>query len=354
MSEALLILADGTVIRGRGIGAEGDAIGELVFTTSLTGYEETLTDPSYNGQIILFTYTHIGNYGAWTCALESHRIWAEGVVVRSACRHPSNPKRKGTFYEFLREHNVVGMEGVDTRALTVKIREHGAIPAVLVNGDIQHVDIKSYLEKLSLWRYEVDLVRETTCAKVEVIGSGRKTVALLDCGVKYGIIRRLLSEGMTVVRFPASTNAREILSWRPDGVVISNGPGDPSALGYVIETVRGLIGKVPMLGVCLGHQLIALSLGCTTYKMKFGHRGTNHPVKDLKTGKIFVTLQNHGYTVDPRSLEGKGLEVRQVSLNDGTVEGLEGGDLMVLTTQYHPEGYPGPSDAYSIFDEFLR
>ncbi|MDJ0273798.1 MAG: glutamine-hydrolyzing carbamoyl-phosphate synthase small subunit [Nitrososphaerota archaeon] len=353
MSEALLVLGDGTVVKGRGFGAEGEAFGELVFTTSFSGYEETLTDPSYNGQIVLFTYTHIGNYGAWTCGLESSRIWAEGVVVRSACGYPSNAKSRGTLDEFLREHGVVGMEGVDTRALTVRIREHGTVPAVLVHGDVSSVDVNGLLERLSAWRYETDLVREVTCGTVEVLGSGRKTVALLDCGVKMGIVRRLLSSNVTVVRFPAWTEADEILSWRPDGVLVSNGPGDPTVIGYAIETVRRLIGKVPMMGVCLGHQLIALAMGCRTYKMKFGHRGTNHPVKDLKTGRIHITLQNHGYAVDPRSIEGTGLKVRQISLNDGTVEGLEHEDLMVLTTQYHPEGHPGPSDADRVFDEFL-
>jgi carbamoyl-phosphate synthase small subunit len=353
MSEAVLVLADGTVIRGKGIGAEGEVFGELVFTTSFSGYEETLTDPSYNGQIVLFTYTHIGNYGAWTCELESNRIWAEGVVVRDACRYPSNAKSRGKLDEFLREYGVPGMEGVDTRALTVRIREHGTVPAALVNGDPSSVDVSGILERLARWRYETDLVREVTCNSVEVIGSGRKTVALLDCGVKMGIIRRLLRSNVTIVRFPAWTSAGEILSWKPDGVLVSNGPGDPSVIRYAIETVRELIGKVPMMGVCLGHQLIALAMGGRTYKMKFGHRGTNHPVKDLKTGRIYITLQNHGYAVDPRSIEGKGFKVRQVSLNDGTVEGLENQELMVLTTQYHPEGRPGPSDADVVFEEFI-
>lgn len=353
MSEGLLLLAGGRVIRGRSIGVEGEAFGELVFTTSISGYEETLTDPSYNGQIVLFTYTHIGNYGAWTGELESERVWAEGVVVRDACSYPSNAKSKGTLRDFLREHGVVGIEGVDTRALTVAIREHGTIPAAMVCGDVGSVDLEGVRERLAVWRYEVDLVRETTCGRVEILGKGRKTVALLDCGVKHGILRRLVDSGVTVLRFPAWASADEILSWGPDGVLVSNGPGDPAVLGYAVETVKRLIGRAPMMGVCLGHQLIALAMGCRTYKMKFGHRGTNHPVKDLKTGKIHITLQNHGYAVDPRSLEGKGLRVRQVSLNDGTIEGLEHEDLNLLSTQYHPEGKPGPSDGAGIFDEFL-
>ncbi|MCS7094211.1 MAG: glutamine-hydrolyzing carbamoyl-phosphate synthase small subunit [Thaumarchaeota archaeon] len=353
MSEGLLLLATGALIRGRSIGVEGEALGELVFTTSLSGYEETLSDPSYNGQIVLFTYTHIGNYGVWTGELESDRIWAEGVVVRDACEHPSNSKSKGKLSDLLREYGVVGIEGVDTRALTVAIREHGTVPAALVCGDIESVDVESVRRRLASWRYEVDLVRETSCSRVELLGKGRKTVALLDCGVKLGIVRKLLEKGVTVVRFPAWTSAEEILGWDPDGVVISNGPGDPAVLGYAIETVRKLIGKVPVMGVCLGHQLISLAFGCTTYKMKFGHRGTNHPVKDLKTGRVHITLQNHGYAVDPRRFESKGLLIRQVSLNDGTVEGLEHEDLSVLSTQYHPEGRPGPSDGAGIFDEFL-
>ncbi|MCS7118045.1 MAG: glutamine-hydrolyzing carbamoyl-phosphate synthase small subunit [Thaumarchaeota archaeon] len=353
MSEGLLLLANGAIIRGKSIGVDGEAFGELVFTTSLSGYEETLSDPSYNGQIVLFTYTHIGNYGAWTGELESDRIWAEGVVVRDACYYPSNAKSRGRLSDLLKEYGIVGIEGVDTRALTVMIREHGTIPAVLVCGDVSSVEIEALRERLAGWRYEVDLVRETTCSKVELMGKGRKSVALLDCGVKLGIVRKLLEGNVTVIRFPAHTSAEEILSWDPDGIIVSNGPGDPAVLGYAIETVRKLMGKVPMMGVCLGHQLISLALGCRTYKMKFGHRGTNHPVKDLKTGQIHITLQNHGYAVDPRSLEGKGLKVRQVSLNDGTIEGLEHEDLNILSTQYHPEGRPGPSDGARIFDEFL-
>jgi len=354
MNDAVLILADGTVYRGRGFGAEGEALGELVFTTSMLGYEETLTDPSYNGQIVVFTYPHIGNYGAWTCELESNRIWAEGVVVRDVCSHPSNARTKGSLHEFLKEYGVVGIEGIDTRKLTIKIRSEGTVPAAILSGDLKTVDLESLRRRLLGWRYETDLVREASCSAVEVLGSGKRIVGLLDCGVKLGVLRILLQNNLTVVRFPAWSSSDEILSWRIDGLVVSNGPGDPALLDYVIGTVRRLLGKVPMLGVCLGHQLIALSMGCRTYKMKFGHRGTNHPVKDLKTGRIHITLQNHGYAVDPRSLEGTGLRVRQVSINDGTVEGLEHEDFMVLTTQYHPEGRPGPSDGSDVFLEFLR
>ncbi|MCS7143031.1 MAG: glutamine-hydrolyzing carbamoyl-phosphate synthase small subunit [Aigarchaeota archaeon] len=353
---ATLILSDGTVFRGKGLGYEGKAYGELVFCTSMSGYEEALTDPSYKGQILIFTYPLIGNYGCYTTELESDRIQVEALVVREASKEPSHHAMKRSLHEFLYDHRVPAIEGIDTRALTVKLREEGVMPAIIQVSE-EEVDVSDLLSELKdMPPYgKLDLVSQVTRGDVKLIDvKGKRTVALIDCGVKRSIIRSLVKRGLNVLLFPAYTSSMEIRSYDPDGVVFSNGPGDPSELRPVIECARDLIEEVPILGICLGHQVLALAMGGRTYKLKFGHRGVNHPVKDLETGRIFITSQNHGYSVDPQSLDGTGFIVTQISLNDGSVEGIAHKELPVMSTQYHPEGHLGPRDNERVFDEFMR
>lgn len=357
MKKAVLVLSDGTVVWGRGIGAEGEALGEVVFCTGMTGYEEALTDPSYNGQILMFTYPLIGNYGTHVSEFESDRIHVEGVIVREACATPSHWKKCKTLHEFLLEYDIPGIEGVDTRALTIKIRKYGVLPGLLKVYTGEDPDVEELIEKARNQpsTSDVDLVAEVTRDKAEIIDvGGKRTVVIVDCGVKMNIVRSFLRRNVNVVLVPAFATAKEVLDYDPDGVVLSNGPGDPAILHYVIETTRSLIGKVPIQGICLGHQILALASGAKTYKMKFGHRGINQPVKDLDTGRVYITSQNHGFAVDPKTLGGTGFRVKQVNANDGTVEALIHTELPIISTQYHPEARPGPLDSQYLFDKFLE
>lgn len=360
---AYLVLEDGSVFVGESLGATGRTTGELVFTTSMTGYQEILTDPSYAGQIVLMTYPLVGNYGVNTEDDESRQVQVAGFVVREACDTPSNWRARQAIHDYLAARDVVAISGVDTRAITLRVRYHGVMMATITTDETP----EEALHRLQTApRYdEEDFVYRVTTPKPYKWGVDgmepldvpdhryRKRVVILDCGVKWNIPRRLASLGVRSIIVPATTPAAEILAYQPDGVLLSPGPGDPARLQPVIATVRELLGKVPIAGICLGNQLVCLALGARTYKLKFGHRGGNHPVKNLLTGRVDITSQNHGYAVDLESLKGTGLELTHINLNDNTVEGVRHRDLKVITLQYHPEAAPGPWDSRPFFSEFL-
>ena len=364
---ALLALEDGTVYAGTAFGAPGERTGEVVFTTSMAGYQEILTDPSYCGQIVTMTYPLIGNYGVTDDDLESHRVWARGFVVRELCRVPSNFRSTGSLDEWLAEKDVIGIEGVDTRALTRRIREEGAMRAVLSTEETDRDTLVDRARAAPAMTGQ-DLVKEVTRGRPEDWTEGfapfgdpmgldaepgkRYRVTAIDYGVKWNILRHLVHAGFDVTVVPATMTASEILATNPDGVFLSNGPGDPAAVTYGIETVTGLLGRVPIFGICLGHQILATALGAGTFKLKFGHRGGNQPVKDLATGKVEITSQNHGFAVDAAALEGTALELTHVNLNDGTVEGFRHKQYKAFAVQYHPEAAPGPHDSRYLFLRF--
>jgi carbamoyl-phosphate synthase small subunit len=349
---AVLVLEDGTVYRGRSIGAPTSAVGEVVFNTSMFGYQEILTDPSYAGQIVLMTYPLVGNYGINLEDSESRRIQVAGFIVREACREPSHNRAVATLPEWLQAQGIPAIEGVDTRAITRRLRTRGVMMGALAVGE----EVGTVLERLrSAERYEtvnyVPLV-STDRPYVSTNADGQLHVAILDLGVKYNIERSLRQLGCRVTVVPAETSAETLLALRPDGLVLSPGPGDPAQLDGIVREVRALLGRLPIFGICLGHQLLARALGAQTFKLKFGHRGGNHPVKDLQSGKVTITAQNHGYAVDPDTLRG-GAEVSQINLNDGTVEGLTHRILPLLSIQYHAEASPGPWDNREAFERFL-
>ncbi|MBI2154792.1 MAG: glutamine-hydrolyzing carbamoyl-phosphate synthase small subunit [Candidatus Rokubacteria bacterium] len=362
---ALLALADGRVFRGESLGAEGEATGEVVFNTAMTGYQEIMTDPSYKGQIVVMTYPLIGNYGINDEDVESRRPWVEGFVVKEASPTPSSWRGRRTLDEYMREQKIVGIQGIDTRALTRHLRDHGAQEGVISTEELdpERLAAKAQASPGLIAR---DLVREVTIRAPHgwdeatwdrVRGyreppAPRFTVVAFDSGIKRNILRQLVSVGCKVTVVPAFTPTAAVLEQKPDGVFLSNGPGDPEGVPYLIEAVRGLLGKVPIFGICLGHQIIGLAAGGRTYKLKFGHHGANHPVKDLAAGKVEITAQNHGFAVDPDSVKARGLELSHVNLNDGTCEGLRHRDLPVFSVQYHPEASPGPHDANYLFHRF--
>jgi len=358
LKKATLVLEDGIVYAGMSIGAEGTAVGEAVFSTCMTGYQEMLTDPSFAGQLLALTYPLIGNYGVAAEDFESKRVHVAGFIVKQLCDGPSNWRSTGTLGDFLRGHRVVGIQGVDTRALTKHLRARGvmmgaisteATPAELLQKIAQSPDYGN-----------VDFVKRVSTRAPYVWQSGfdctecKYNLALIDLGVKYNIMRSLADLGCRVTVYPCDASAEEILDQKPDGVVISPGPGDPALLDYVLSTVKALVGKKPVMGICLGHQLLGRAFGSSTFKLKFGHRGGNHPVKDLFTGRVYITSQNHGYAVDPDGLKGSGAEVSQINLNDGTVEGLCHKELPIFSIQYHPEASPGPRDSSYLFSRFLE
>lgn len=329
----------------------------------MTGYQEILTDPSYAGQLVLLTYPLIGNYGINDDDFESGKLQPSGLIVREACDKPSNWRSVKTLDQLMRERNLTGIQGVDTRAITIQIRSAGVSMGLITDGDP-----KLALEKLqNSTRYdELDFVYSVTTKapyawgpegleSIETISSStyKHRLAVLDCGLKFNILRRFTRAGCKCIVLPANTPAEEILAWNPDGILLSPGPGDPSRLDPVIQTVRDLLGKKPIFGICLGNQLLCHAVGGSTYKMKFGHRGSNHPVKDLKTGKVTITSQNHGYAVNPDSLTGTGAVVTQLNLNDGSVEGIEVPELAASSIQYHPEAAPGPWDSRPYFHQFV-
>jgi len=357
-TERALVLDDGTVVRGRAFGAGGSVFGELVFNTGMTGYQEALTDPSYNGQILMMTYPLVGNYGISAGAFESERIQAEAMVVRENCPRPSHRESKKTLSEFLGDFSVAGISGVDTRWLTIKTRERGTMRAGMVPPDA----VDEALGKVQKMDYpdRHNLVGEVSVAEKRVHpfpgprNADMLKVAVIDCGVKQSILRNLNSFS-EVVQMPYSASADEILAERPDGVLISNGPGDPAhpeICSTVVRAVRGLSGKVPMMGICLGHQILALAFGGRTFKLKFGHRGANQPVREVGTHKAVITSQNHGFAVHPDMPSE--LELLETNVNDGTVEALRHRDLPIFSVQYHPEASPGPRDARPMFCRFEK
>lgn len=358
--EAILALESGKIFRGQSFGAKGEACGEVVFNTSMTGYQEIITDPSYKGQIVTMTYPLIGNYGVNEEDVESRKPFLEALVVKELSGITSNWRSTKSLDQYLKENGIFGIEGVDTRSLTKHIRLHGAMKAVI---STEELDDKALLKKVkaSPGLVGIDLVREVICDKpyvwtsstVDRRPSTEYKVIVLDCGVKFNILRELAKRACHITVVPANTTAENILKLKPDGVLISNGPGDPAAVTYLISSVRYLLGKVPMFGICLGQQILGLAMGGKTYKLKFGHHGANHPVKNLKTGVISITSQNHGFSVDMDSLSGDEVEVTHINLNDHTPEGMRHKKFPAFSVQFHPEASPGPHDAGYLFDEFV-
>jgi carbamoyl-phosphate synthase small subunit len=349
VQEAVLILADGTLFEGEAIGAapaSGVSSGEVVFNTALTGYQEIITDPSYAGQIITFTYPHIGNYGVVPADNEAARPHSRGVIIRDLARRRSNWRSDGDLDGFLRHHGLAGIAGIDTRRLTRHLRDTGAMPGAFGTADEATIKQAAVDEPGT---DGVDLVSTVTCTEPYTVGSGPRRVVAYDFGIKASILHQL-GDIATIEVVPASTSAAAVLSRRPDGVFLSNGPGDPAEVAYAVESIKELLGEVPVFGICLGHQLLGTALGGATYKLPFGHHGGNHPVRDLTTGKVEITSQNHNYCVDADSITGA--ELTHVNLNDQTVEGIRCVDVPAFSVQYHPEAGPGPHDARYLFARF--
>jgi carbamoyl-phosphate synthase small subunit len=366
-NKAILLLEDGTAFTGRSIGATREAIGEVVFNTSLTGYQEVLTDPSYRGQMVTMTYPHIGNYGINEEDVESKKLFLSGYIVKEYCHTPSNWRSRKSLGSYLEDAGVIGIEGIDTRFLTRHIRLAGAMPGIISTTDF---DVSSLSDKLCHWPgiEGVNLVDGVTSPSAyewyqgdwdiaagyeEKHNAGGFHVVAYDYGIKYNILRLLVAAGCKVTVVPAATTAQEVLALNPDGVFLSNGPGDPAALMEYVKQIRLLIGRKPMFGICLGHQIIGLALGGSTYKLKFGHHGSNQPVMDLATGKVEITSQNHGFCVDIDSL-GDEVEITHINLNDRTVEGLKHRRYPLFSIQYHPESSPGPHDSAYLFKRFIQ
>jgi carbamoyl-phosphate synthase small subunit len=364
--KACLVLEDGTVFEGRSCGAEGEARGEVVFNTSMTGYQEIFTDPSYRGQIVTMTYPLIGNTGCNAEDIESGRPWVEGLVIKEMAAAPSNWRSGESLPEYLRRHGIPAIEGIDTRKLTRTLRLTGAQRGLLTTSPADRPGLCEAVRTVPSI-VGLDLVKDATCSEPYHWREGtyvwpagypaRKRfdhlVVAYDFGIKRNILRSLVDLGMEVLVVPASTPAREVLALKPDGVFLSNGPGDPEPVDYAVENIRTLAGQVPIFGICLGHQLIGLALGGKTYKLKFGHHGSNHPVKNLGTGTIEITSQNHGFAVDIDSLQGLA-RLTHVNLNDLTAEGLSVREKFLFAVQYHPESSPGPHDSGYLFREFVR
>jgi carbamoyl-phosphate synthase small subunit len=347
--KAVLALKDGTVLHGTGFGAKGQTMGELVFNTSMTGYQEALTDPSYAGQILLMTYPLIGNYGVNARDRESDSIHARGFVVRELSRDHEHRESDNCLHAYLGQNGIPGISGIDTRFLVRHIRDKGVMPAILsVSG--QDIDTKALLSSLKDFDYSsVDFVSEVSTKAPKRFGKGKR-VALLDYGVKMGIVRELVKRGCEVHLLPAGTSPEEVRDLEPEGIMLSNGPGDPAILRRAHMTIRKLAGYRPMFGVCLGHQLMAHAFGGSTYKLKFGHRGSNHAVQDKVRGKVAITTQNHGFAVDRLP---EGFELTHVNVNDKSIEGMRDMDRRMFSVQYHPEASPGPHDSGYLFDEFV-
>ncbi|MDP3981402.1 MAG: glutamine-hydrolyzing carbamoyl-phosphate synthase small subunit [Chlamydiota bacterium] len=354
MKRVTLVLADGTVFRGTSFGYEGESIAETVFNTSMTGYQEIITDPSYCGQMVVMTYPHIGNYGVNSDDAESSKAHIKALIVRELCRVPSNWRSEESLDVYLKRNHVIGVEGVDTRALTRHIRLQGAMMGII--STVEH-DVALLHKKLDgvPGMAGQDLVREVTTKKTYAFSdSGRFHVKVLDFGVKTNILRCLRDLGCRLEVLPAQTSVKDIMSDNPDGVFLSNGPGDPAAVTYAIATVKELIGKIPIFGICLGHQILGLASGGRTFKLKFGHRGANQPVLEKATSSIAITAQNHGFAVEQDSLDQDAVEITHVNLNDGTVEGFRHRHVPAFSVQYHPEASPGPHDAYYLFQKFIE
>lgn len=365
--KAILLLEDGSVFEGTSFGAKGQKCGEVVFNTAMTGYQEILTDPSYNEQIITMTYPLIGNYGTNKADVESRRTFVSGFIVKENCNYPSNWRNKNSLADYLKKSNVVGLEGIDTRKLVKHIRTEGAMRGIISSTEFDIGKLKKKLHKYP-GLVDRDIVKHVTVKKpyrwdrgvVDVL-TGREEkppvkykVVAFDFGIKLNILRLLRSHGCDVWVVPANTTANEVLNYKPDGVFLSNGPGDPDPIDYAIRSIRELLGKVPIFGICLGQQLLALALGGRRFKLKFGHRGANHPVKNLQTGAIEISSQNHGFCIDIDSLKNKDVEVTHINLNDHTLEGFRCRNIPAFCVQYHPEASPGPHDSNYLFETFTK
>lgn len=349
--KAFLILEDGTIFEGQSIGSTREIISEIVFNTSMTGYLEVLTDPSYAGQAVVMTYPLIGNYGI-TPDMESYRPWPDGYIVRELSRMPSNFRCEGTIQDFLEKYDIPGIAGIDTRALTKILREKGTMNGMITTNESYNLD--DILPKLKEYRTG-NVVDKVTCTEKTVLKGNGKKVALLDLGAKNNIAKSLNNRGCEVTVYPAHTKAEKILATNPDGIMLSNGPGDPEECTAIIEELKKLYASdVPIFAICLGHQLMALANGASTHKMKYGHRGGNHPVKDLKTGRVYISSQNHGYVVDTDGLDPAVAVPAFINVNDGTNEGLAYTGKNIFTVQFHPEACPGPQDSAYLFDRFIE
>ena len=349
--KAFLILEDGTVFTGTSIGSTRDMISEIVFNTSMTGYLEVLTDPSYAGQAVVMTYPLIGNYGI-TPDMESLKAWPDGYIVRELSRMPSNFRCEGTIQDFLKKYDIPGIAGVDTRALTKILREKGTMNGMITTNE--NYDLEEVISKLKNYKVE-GVGSKVTCEEKYVLEGTGKKVALLDLGAKKNIAKSLNDRGCEVTVYPADTTAEEIIASNPDGIMLSNGPGDPAECTSIIKEIKKLYETdIPIFAICLGHQLMALATGGTTYKLKYGHRGGNHPVKDLQTGRVYISSQNHGYVVDEDKIDPNVAVPAFKNVNDGTNEGLAYVGKNIFTVQFHPEACPGPQDSGYLFDRFLE
>ncbi|MDR0846471.1 MAG: carbamoyl phosphate synthase small subunit [Lactobacillales bacterium] len=346
-----LVLEDGTIFEGYAFGAPEETAGEVVFTTSMTGYQESITDQSFNGQILTFTYPMVGNYGVNRDDYESIIPTCKGVIVKEHARVASNWRNQMTLDEFLKSRNIPGISGIDTRALTRKLRNVGVMKGKLVNEGAAFESVIADLNTITFPTNQVEQVSTKTAYPSPGIG---RNVVVVDFGLKHSILRELSRRDCQLTVVPYNTTAEEILAMNPDGVMLTNGPGDPTDVPEALDMIRGIQGKLPIFGICLGHQLLSLANGAKTIKLKFGHRGLNHPVRNLKTGRIDFTSQNHGYVVDPDSLAGTGLEVTHVEVNDSTVEGVAHTTCPAFSVQFHPDAAPGPHDAIYLFDEFMQ
>ena len=368
--KALLALEDGLVLRGRSFTGEGESAGEVVFNTAMTGYQEILTDPSYKGQIVTMTYPLIGNYGINSEDIESRGVQVEGFIVKEYHPYPSNWRSQGNLADYLKAAGKLGVEGFDTRAITKRLRETGAMRGLISTVDLDPESLVRRARELPSMEGQ-DLVPLVTCKRpywwpqfpadtddtdLETLWAQRtgKKVVLYDYGVKFNIIRSLIERGLAVLVVPATTPAAALLSLKPDGIILSNGPGDPAAVTYAVDNVRQCLGAAPLFGICLGHQLLGLALGGRTFKLKFGHRGANQPVKNFVSGRVEITSQNHGFAVDLKSIPDPLVELTHINLNDNTLEGLRHPGLKAFSVQYHPEASPGPHDADYLFEEFLQ
>jgi carbamoyl-phosphate synthase small subunit len=357
MPAARLVLEDGTVYEGESFGSAATSIGEVVFNTSLTGYQEIATDPSYRFQIVVMTYPHIGNYGVEQVVEQSEEPQVAGFVVRDVIDEPSSAHAESSLANYFERTNIAAISGIDTRALTRKIRTEGAMRGMITT---ESRDTSSLVDEIrsAPSMSGLDLVQRVTALRPypfdERPPESKRRIAVYDFGVKRDILRQVTRQGCDVTVYPATTHADEILDMGFDGVMLSNGPGDPEPVTYAQENIRNLVGKIPIFGICLGHQLLGLALGGKTYKLKFGHRGGNHPVKDLRTGRVEITAQNHGFSVDPDSLSENDVEFTHINLNDQTLEGFRHRREPVLAVQYHPEAAPGPHDSFYLFGDFMK
>ncbi|WP_106497685.1 carbamoyl phosphate synthase small subunit [Lentibacillus sp. Marseille-P4043] len=351
MLQRQLILEDGTVFIGEGFGSEENTSGEVVFNTGMTGYQEVISDPSYCGQIVLMTYPLVGNYGINRDDFETVTPFIQGFIVKEYCEQPSNFRSDESLNTFLKANDIPGIAGIDTRKLTKIIRQHGTMKGCITSMD---EPVEQVIERLRKTPEQTDLVQQTSTIKPYVVPGRGHRIVLVDFGMKHGILRELTKRDCHVTVVPYNYGAENILRLKPDGIMLTNGPGDPKDVPEAIEMIKEIIGKVPLFGICLGHQLLALACGADTEKMKFGHRGANHPVKDLEKGKTYMTSQNHSYAVTNKSINQTDLQITQIALNDHSIEGIRHTVYPAFSVQYHPESSPGPEDTNQLFDDFMQ